>query len=289
MLKIKIFILFTFLGITSCYAQYVKSVSGEYIYHAPENVSLEEAKRTALNRAQIQALADEFGTVVSQHNATVLNNQNGKSNIGFTSLSGSDVKGEWLETIGTPQYEISYSQGMLVVKCTVRGKAREIISGKIDFKAKILKNGLEDKFESEAFKDGDDLFMSFQSPVKGFLAVYLVDDLQNAYCLLPYRSSKDGIVSVAANEKYILFSEKKAASLANANEVDEYTMTCEKASESNYIYIVFSPHSFVKALDNAVEGFPRELTFNDFQKWLTKNRTKDKDMQVEIKNITVTK
>lgn len=289
MSRIFLFLLFAFLGITSCYAQHVKSVLGEYIYHAPENVSLEEAKRTALNRAQIQALTEEFGTVVSQHNATVMNNQNGQTNTGFTSLSGSDVKGEWLETIGIPQYEISYAQGMLVVKCTVRGKAREIVSGKIDFKAKVLKNGLEDKFESDAFRNGDDLFMSFQSPVKGFLAVYLVDDSQNAYCLLPYRSSKDGIVSIAANEKYILFSEKKATPLVHANEVDEYTMTCEKASESNYVYVVFSPHSFVKALDNAVDGLPRELSFAGFQKWLAKNRASDKDMQVEVKSITVTR
>lgn len=289
MTKYYLFLLFTFLGITSCYAQHVKSVSGEYVYSAPENVSLEEAKRTALNRAQIQALAEEFGTVVSQHNATVMSNQNGQTNTGFTSLSDSDVKGEWLETVGTPKYEISYSQGMLVVKCTVRGKAREIISSKIGFMSKVLKNGLEDKYESDAFRNGDDLFMAFQSPVKGFLAVYLVDDSQNAYCLLPYRSSKDGIVSVAANEKYILFSEKKAAPLATANEVDEYTMTCEKASETNYIYVVFSPHSFVKALDNAVDGLPRELSFAGFQKWLAKNRASDKDMQVEVKSITVTR
>lgn len=270
-------------------AQGIKRVHGEYIYHAPENVSPEEAKRIALNRAQIQALADEFGTVVAQHNATMMSNENGKTQSGFTSLSSSDVKGEWLETIGTPQFEINYAQGMLVVKCTVNGKARELVAGRIDFQVKVLRNGLEDRYESDAFKNGDDLFLSFQSPSKGYLAVYLIDDAQNAFCLLPYRSSKEGLVGVKANTRYVLFSEKTAAPLALPNEVDEYTMTCEKQSETNYIYVVCSPNPFVKALDQAVEGLPRELSFADFQKWLTKNRTRDKEMQVEVKTITVSK
>ena len=42
------------------FAQRVKTVEGEYTYHAPENVTIEQAKRTALERAKIQALADEF-------------------------------------------------------------------------------------------------------------------------------------------------------------------------------------------------------------------------------------
>ena len=34
----------------------------------------------------------------------------------------------------------------------------------------------------------------YQSATKGYLAVYLIDDNKNAYCLLPYQSSKDGKV-----------------------------------------------------------------------------------------------
>lgn len=51
---------------TTSYAQRTRKVHGEYIYHTPENVSLEQAKKTALSRAQIQALGDEFGTVVAR-------------------------------------------------------------------------------------------------------------------------------------------------------------------------------------------------------------------------------
>lgn len=271
------------------YAQKTKKVHGEYIYHAPENVSIEQARQTALSRAQIQALGDEFGTVVAQHNATLMNNTNGSTHTDFTSLSSSDVKGEWLETIGEPKYEISYEQGMLVVKCSVTGKARAIVAKQNNYVAKILCNGIEDRNEGENFKSGDDLYLAYQSATKGYLAVYLIDDNKNAYCLLPYQSSKDGKVEVDANTRYVFFNQKTAQPLFNSSDVDEYTMTCDKASETNYIYIISSPNPFIKAIDNAVEGLPRELKYDDFQKWLSKNRTADKDMQVEIKTIVVKK
>lgn len=271
------------------FAQSMKKVHGEYIYHAPENVSLEQAKQTALSRAQIQALGDEFGTIVSQHNATLLDNNNGKSNTDFTSLSSSDVKGEWIETIGTPKFDISYEQNMLVVKCSVSGKAREIVAAKNNVVAKILRNGTNDKFESYNFKNGDDLFLSYQTSAKGYVAVYLIDQDKNAFCLLPYQSSTDGKVAVEANKPYVFFSSKTSLPLFQPNEVDEYNLTCEKAAETNYIYIISSPHPFIKAIDKGNVGLPRELSFDDFQKWLSKNRTQDKDMQVEIKTISITK
>ena len=278
------------LGVASTgYAQKTKKVHGEYIYHAPENVSIEQARQTALSRAQIQALGDEFGTMVAQHNATLMNNTNGSTHTDFTSLSSSDVKGEWLETIGEPKYEISYEQGMLVVKCSVTGKARAIVAKQNNYVAKILCNGIEDRNEGENFKSGDDLYLAYQSATKGYLAVYLIDDNKNAYCLLPYQSSKDGKVEVDANTRYVFFNQKTAQPLFNSSDVDEYTMTCDKASETNYIYIISSPNPFIKAIDNAVEGLPRELKYDDFQKWLSKNRTADKDMQVEIKTIVVKK
>lgn len=283
-------IIWMLLGVASTgYAQKTKKVHGEYIYHAPENVSIEQARQTALSRAQIQALGDEFGTVVAQHNATLMNNTNGSTHTDFTSLSSSDVKGEWLETIGEPKYEISYEQGMLVVKCSVTGKARAIVAKQNNYVAKILCNGIEDRNEGENFKSGDDLYLAYQSATKGYLAVYLIDDNKNAYCLLPYQSSKDGKVEVDANTRYVFFNQKTAQPLFNSSDVDEYTMTCDKASETNYIYIISSPNPFIKAIDNAVEGLPRELKYDDFQKWLSKNRTADKDMQVEIKTIVVKK
>lgn len=275
------------------FCQEVKTVKGEDIYYAPENVSIEQAKKTALQRAKIKALADEFGTIVAQSSSTLINNKNGDSSINYSSLGGSDVKGEWIETIGNPKYTIFYEEGMLVVSCKVEGKAREIVGAQIDFDAKILRNGIEDKHESDDFKNNDDLYMSFKSPTDGHIAIYLIDNSENAYCILPYKSDSDGKVKIKANKKYIFFNAEMSEPLFHKSMVDEYILKCHEDSETNYIYIVFSPNSFIKANDNKSviskdgQELPRVLPLNDFRKWLAKNRLRDKDMQVDIRPITI--
>ena len=67
-------------------AQKIQKVCGEYTYYVPENVSRSAAMRTALERAKIQALADEFGTIVSQTNTSIVKDNNGQADSRFFSL-----------------------------------------------------------------------------------------------------------------------------------------------------------------------------------------------------------
>ncbi|MEE0336507.1 MAG: DUF4384 domain-containing protein, partial [Prevotella sp.] len=97
-----------------CFSQKIKKVEGEYTYIVPENVDLEKAKHIALERLKIQLIADEFGTTISQSNSTFVKNSNGESDVDFLSIGGSEVRGEWIETIGKPQFNISYEKDMLV-------------------------------------------------------------------------------------------------------------------------------------------------------------------------------
>ena len=273
----------------TAFAQRTKTVEAEYTYHAPENVTLEEARRTALTRAKLQAIADEFGTIVQQTNATRISNQDGQSQVDMLSIGGSEVKGEWIETLGEPDYRISYEQGMLVVTCKVKGKAREIVSAQIDLQTHVLRNGTEDKYESDIFKSGDDLYLSFQSPVKGFLSVYLVDDDAQAFCLLPYRNQQDGIYSIEDNHSYVFFHEKSAP-IEERRIVDEYTMTCSRQTEHNQIYVIFSPNPFAKASDESTsDELPRQLSYKDFQQWLVKQRKHDTTMNVRMIPINISK
>ena len=70
--------------------------------------------------------------------------------------------------------------------------------------------------------------------------------------------------------------------------VDEYVMTCERSSEHNLIYIVFSPNPFAKAADSSSNDLlPRELSFEDFQQWLVKCRKQDVQMNLRMIPITV--
>lgn len=269
-------------------AQRIVSVKGEYTYYAPENVSPEAAKRIALERAIIQALADEFGTIVVQTSHAQMSNTNGQSHTDFQGLTDSEVKGEWMETLGEPEYFVSYEDNTLVVKCAVKGKAREIETAPIDLRIKILCNGTDDKFENCSFRSGDDLFVSFQTPVKGFLVIYLVDAAGNSYCLLPYQRQSTGIYEVNNKQKYIFFSPGTALNSQEAAEVDEYVLTCEKGNEQNQIYVIFSPERFHKASDNGVaELLPRQLPVQEFRRWMFDCRKRDKQMQVRIYPITI--
>lgn len=282
-----VFIALLFMNLIHVYAQKMEKVHGEYTYHVPENVTLDEGKRTALERAKIQALADAFGTFVSQNNSTVVKNENGKSSVDFLSIGGSNVKGEWIETIGEPIYNIFYESDMLVIKVEVDGKAREVKGVGIDCETKLLCNGTELKFESNEFKDGDDLYLYFKSPSNGYLAVYLLDEnAQEVFCLLPYKNSGDPTFKVVHDKPYIFFSSNNADE--SPNDVDEYTMTCEHPVERNTIYVIFSPNMFAKAnAEEMDEGLPRQLSLKDFQKWLAIVRSKDTNIQVINKSFNI--
>ena len=268
-------------------AQKTERVTATYTYYAPEHVSIEEARRVALQRAQLQAIADAFGTIVTQTNATTVKNENGKSDVSLLSLGASEVKGEWLRTDGEPEYEIAYEDGMLAVTVRVKGVIREIVNAAVDFQARVLCNGTEDRFEQDRFRNGDDLYLSFQSPVDGYLTVYLLDAEGTAYCLLPYRGDTGGRVAVKGNRRYVFFSVDDVPA-GERGMVDEYVMTCGNREELNQIYVIFSPQLFTKAVDYAGEGLqPRELPYEEFQQWLFDCRKQDREMRVEVKHIVI--
>lgn len=285
---------FCFIALYLCvalnvFSQSVKKVETSYIYRATESVSIEQAKRIALERAQLEVIANTFGTKISQYNSTRVFNRNGESNVDFFNVSSSDIQGEWIETIGVPQFDISYEQGMLIVKCSVRGVIREITTNVVDISAKILRNGQERRFESAEFKSGDDMFLLFSSPIDGYLAVYLIDDENSAFCLLPYRNQTEGIYKVRANKEYLFFSES-VVPIDERSVVDEYVMTCERSYETNQIYVIFSPNPFVKANDkDNGNALPRKLDVKSFQGWLAKIRRKDVNMILQFKQISISK
>lgn len=272
--------------VAASFAQKMEKVTATYTYYAPENVTLEEAKRTALDRAKLTAIADAFGTLVTQSNSTLVTNQNEQTDSRFFSLGGSEVKGEWIETTKEPVYDIRYDGGMLVVNVEVSGRIREIANAGIDFIAKVLRNGTEEKFESSEFRSGDDMYLYFKSPVDGYLTVYLLDETtQETFCLLPYKASGEGAYWIEHDRSYILFSAKDEPT--NPSIVDEYTMTCNREVEFNDIYVLFSPNSFTKAnadeTDNEV--LPRQLPYEQFHKWLVKLRKRDN--QMSLNNIQI--
>lgn len=282
----KLFLLVVFLMALSASAQDVRTVVAEYVYHVPENMSLAEGKKTALENAKIQAIADAYGTIVSQTNTTRMANRNGVSSVDFLSIGGSDVKGEWIETIGEPEYQINYEGEQLIIQVKAKGRIRELISNGVDFNAKVLRNGTGDEFASEKFYNGDNFFVSFSSPVAGYVAIYLVDIGNDAICLLPYQRQQEGIYAVKANQRYVFFSTDDASPVEKPL-VDLYNLTALYPVEQNQVYVVFSTQPFVKASDNLTREQLRQIKGDDFQKWLAKCRKRDVNMTVKMIPIAI--
>lgn len=275
----------------SVFSQKIQKVSAEYTYYAPETMSVEEAKRTAFERAKIQAIADEFGTVVSQSTSTIVTNQNGESDTQFFSLGGSDVKGEWIETIGEPIYNILFENHFLVVSCSVKGKAREITSARVEFIAKPLRNGTSLKYESTEFRDGDDLYLYFQSPIDGYLAIYLLDETnQTVYSILPYKAEHKDVTSIIGGKEYIFFSVCEAEK-NDRGKVDEYNLSCSGDKEFNTLFIIFSPMQFNKKIgfNSDFENIPDCISYKQFKSWLSKSMSKYNKIQTNQISITISK
>lgn len=282
-MRIVLCAIFVLFSVIMCFSQSLKKVKSEYTYIAPETLSLGQAKDIALERAKIQIIAEEFGTTISQTNYTDVKNRNGRSSIDFQSVGMSDLRGEWIETIGQPVYTISYSDGVQSVNVRVEGRIRSLSNSYADINVKLLRNEPDVRFESNEFHNNDDLFIRFVSPIDGYLTIYLLDEDGNAFCLLPYAKQSNGIFLVSANKEYMLFSKKKCSSIEK-NIVDEYVMTCGAIPEYNKIAIVFSDNHFVKSSDSETTSLlPRKLSSNDFHKWVAKSRCSDLNMQyIEI-------
>lgn len=271
------------------FAQKVVNVEAEITFPAPLNMSPIEAKAEALHQAKVKALADKFGTTISQINTSYEKEKNGKLTDKFISLSEDEVRGEWIETLGTPEYKLTMTDNALLVTVKVKGRARAITHAAVNLSVKTLRNGTEDTFETAEFKDGDDIYLSFQSPINGYCLAYLVDEAQTAYCLLPYRNQTTGSFPIKANKHYVFFSEEKATDIS-PQIVDAYTLSTADDREFNRLYVIFSPNEFTKAVDKSSSNLlPRQTTFEAFQKWLSRCLKSDTKMTVVVKNLVIKK
>ena len=263
----------------------------EYVSNNP-NESPDQAERHAFEAAKIQALEDKFGLDVTKVTNTLIVNKNENQKLHSESnvfaMGETAVRGEWIETLNEEVLEKTFTDGFWVVKVKVEGRARSFTKEKADIQFTFVRD-IRDTEAPVTFRDGSDIFLRFLSPVSGYLCVYLVDESKNAYCLLPYMNNTTGSQRVEANKEYLFFS-----SDFDVN-AQEYTLNCEKSSESNMLFVIFSPQEFIKATDQQGgvnfrnEPLLRELTHEALMKWLARNQTKDPDMVVKNAIITIKK
>ena len=273
------------------FAQKKKSVTGEYRMLVPTYMSREEARLTAIEQAKTEALAQEFGTIVSQTNLMLMEQNNQRSNDVFYSLGQCDVKGVWLKTEGEPIVTEQIIEGEHWIEAKVKGIARELTSAKVNIENHLLRNGKGDEFESDEYRDSDRFYVSVQSPRNGYLAVYLLDAKRDAYLIVPNKDEE--LFPVKRGERYVFIDDEK----------EQLILTTEKPMEINQVYIIFSPNKFYSEnVSTTSDGIdldkyrtdefknitrPPYIPCKKFQKWINSLRIRDTEMQVVTKFITI--
>jgi hypothetical protein len=278
------------------FGQKVREVSGTYTYYGDSNQSIKEVRQAAIENARVQALAEAFGTLLTQNTIQQESMKDGQERNDFIMLNAAEVKGEWLEDLKEPEIlREELVNGMLVIEARVKGRARPISNEAVDFEVLTLRNGTEKRFADTSFKEGDDMFLYFKGPVDGFVAVYLVDEQQQAFCLLPYSGDSDGQQPVEHGKEYVFFSPKHLYDVPRSA-IDEMSMTCaDERFEHNQLYVLYSPNPFTKAVDQ--EGsqisadllLPRTLAFRDFSKWMSQLCGRDRKMGRRVIRLRIAK
>jgi len=273
------------------YAQQKKTVCGEAKYVVPETQSLVEAKRTAIQQARLQALAEEFGTVVMQTNTTAMHTMNGETNSTFNSFSENDVRGVWDEDTKEPEIKILTDNDMMVIHAKVCGKAHEIKSNQVELLIEPLSYGYHHKQQQPSrpgevttqFCHNDFFGVHFKSPVNGYLALFIRDDNNDiVYVQLPYENSNGSARAVKSNQDYTFLNDQDPE-FPNRPAV---ILTTDRKIENNTLIVVFSKQTFDLPLSDNGKYFP-EMDLTKFQKWLHNLRKHDETVQVQEIVLTI--
>ena len=280
-MRYTIYLILFLLLATTIHAQRVATVCGEYRYIVPGEVPLNRAKQIAIDKARNEAIANEFGQVVSQSTNTTIHSSGTQSSVQSDSYVSTESKAIWLSDTKEPEVSIAYENDVMVITASVCGKARELKMAEVELKMQVLNNG----FESEQFRSNDKVSIMFKSPVSGYVAIFFRDDNAGMiYCMMPYENEDGTAREVKSNKEYIYLSTEDPVYPYQ----EETILVTEKTVEFDTFILVFSKKDFSMPSSEAGEFVP-ELSVEDFQKWLRKNRINDETMQTIEKSIQIHK
>ena len=274
-------LLILLLGYIHVYSQRTTTVCGEIDYFVPETQSVAEAKRTAVTRARIEALANEFGTIVSETNTNTIHNINGKSETNFNSYSENQVRGIWLSDTKEPVIEVKYKNDNMIIHVEVCGKAREQKRSTTEMQVKVLNRDIE----TTNFRNNDRISVAFKSAASGYVAIFIRDDIHEIVnVMMPYDNGDGNARAVKSNHDYVFLSTRDPEYPYE----EETIMTTERTVETNTLIVVFSEKKFHVSLTNKGEFVP-EVDASKFQKWLHGLRVYDTTVQTEEIVLTIKK
>ncbi len=263
-----------------------KAVSGTFTYYGHQGMSMLEAKEKALEGAQNEALRSEFGTLVSQDVIQTNEIINDKEKMAFLSSTQSTVRGEWLATTGTPQYEERYENGIPVVTCKVSGRGRKLSNKAPELVANAL-SAPDKRAVTSEFKDSQDIFVYLKSPERDvFVMICLEDEDGTVYKMFPFESTP-AQATFKKGYDYILFDKDRASGGLGEMPGDGLFITTDKLA-LNRLYVVYSPNYFRKGGWNYLEDAGLDtMSTKDFNKLMIELRRGDEEMGMTVINLSV--
>lgn len=251
-----------------------------------ETVSPAKAKAIVLEEAKLEGVAKEFGTSVHSHAVNIDQSVDGKLTNTFYTKSESDVCGEWLETT-REEWQTNVQGRSVEYTVTLRGRVRQWATDAVDLDIHLLRGGVDtlaNKVHEGIFYNGDRINLYFRSPLSGYVAVYMTEELgehQLAQRMLPYMRQDGEAYPVTADEEYWFFAPQMAKPFEQ-RKVVPLRVGCRDAVDINKLYVIFSPDPFVKAADAKVsDAMPPQLPLAQFQRWLSNCRRHNDRMQVQ--------
>lgn len=274
-------LILVFLFAATIHAQRVATVCGEYRYTVPGEIPLNRAKQIAIDKARNEAIANEFGQVVSQSTNTTIHSSGTQSSVQSDSYASTESKAIWLSDTKEPEVSIAYENDVMVITASVCGKARELKTAEVELHMQVVSNGIE----TERFKNNEKVAIHFKSPVNGYVSIFFRDDNAGMiYCMMPYENEDGTAREVKSNNEYIYLSTEDPIYPYQ----EETILVTDKTVEFDTFILVFSKKDFSMPSSEAGEFVP-ELSVEDFQKWLRKNRINDETMQTIEKSIQIHK
>lgn len=258
------------------------TTTGKASIQIESNMTREQAREIAREKAMINAIENALGTFVEQN--TDIRVEDGK--VQYNIIGTTKVKGDWLRTIKEDFTEeadvVKTREGKNLdsyILCSITGEVRRA-SAKAAIKFHTL-NCPEPGCDHTDFYSGQSMYLSFKSPIDGYLSVFL-DDGERVYRLFPYSTMKGVQYSagfINGDTEYVLFSRKRNQTPFIPDEFELYSL--KQGVDYNYIYVLFSNEPYEKPmLDDQtlipIEGveyiIPKSLSYKEFAKWLAQNR-----------------
>jgi hypothetical protein len=268
-----------------------------------DHMSKEDAREKAREQAIINAIESAFGAYVEKDADVDIED----GEVRFRIIGHTLVRGDWLKTISEKFEEENRkirgrkNRGEEVwISCKITGKIRRIDRPETALEFTPL-NCPDPVCRTYDFMDGEPFYLSFRTPVDGYLSIFMTDESRRVYRLLPYQKMPEeylNAVPVTADDSYLFFLNEEDYDYFSGFSymmTDEIVMSTREKEEFLDLFVIFSTTDFKKPLltrEEEVERnfvVPKSLGLEKFEEWIADNRINDPAFLYKRVTLTIKK